>query len=353
MKKCLIAFAALSLLFACTPDNNNGNGNGNGNNGNNNNNGGDQQELQDEPPITGEVTEVTDYSVTLFNYAYLPLSAATAEVGVVYGKLSSFEDGKKAVSQLQSDYTFTVTITDLEPSTYYYYKAYVKKGTEMEYGVVRSFTTKEYQCPEGAVDLGIIITPKDGTPYKLYWAQANLCESGICANPEDYGDFYAWGEITPKSNYDWSTYKFGSPDPGPISKYNTLDIPVEVDNLTVLEPEDDAAHDKLDGKWRMPTFEEWTTLTEECTWVWTEDYSGTGVKGSLVIGPNGKDIFLPAAGFMDGTEHLSEGIYGLYWSSTLEKDHPEMALYLSIDEFGASRYPRERCTGFSVRPVTE
>lgn len=73
--------------------------------------------------------------------------------------------------------------------------------------------------PEEAVDLGIEMTREDGTTYKLYWAKSNLCETGLCANPEDYGDYYAWGETEPKSNYSWSTYKFGTNSSGPFSKY--------------------------------------------------------------------------------------------------------------------------------------
>ena len=53
------------------------------------------------------------------------------------------------------------------------------------------------KVPGGVVDMGIIMTREDGTTYKLYWAKSNLCESGLCANPEDYGDYYAWGETEP------------------------------------------------------------------------------------------------------------------------------------------------------------
>ena len=56
---------------------------------------------------------------------------------------------------------------------------------------------EEVSEPEVMVDLGIVMTRKDGTTYKLYWASSNLCEDGLCKNPQDYGDYYAWGEIEP------------------------------------------------------------------------------------------------------------------------------------------------------------
>ena len=59
------------------------------------------------------------------------------------------------------------------------------------------------KVPEEAVDLGIVMTREDGTTYRLYWAKSNLSENGLCTNPEDYGDYYAWGETV------WALIVFG------------------------------------------------------------------------------------------------------------------------------------------------
>ena len=201
--------------------------------------------------------------------------------------------------------------------------------------------------PAGAVDLGL----------SVLWATCNLGTSGFVSSPEEYGAYYAWGETTTKSNYAWSTYKFGTSSSGPFSKYNTQSYYGTVDNKTVLDPGDDVAHVKLGGNWRMPTDAEWTELRTKCTWTWTTNYNGTGVKGRIVTASNGNSIFLPAAGSRSDTNLYGAGSGGHYWSSSLCTDHPSTAWNLEF-----SSYPGDvsrnygdgsRCLGFSVRPVSE
>ena len=94
-----------------------------------------------------------------------------------------------------------------------------------------------------AVDLGL--------PSGLKWATMNVGAT----KPEEYGAYFAWGEMEPKSNYSGSTYKFelGTDSNGPFSKYVTNSSYGTVDNKTVLDPDDDAAHVNWGGNWRMPT----------------------------------------------------------------------------------------------------
>ena len=194
--------------------------------------------------------------------------------------------------------------------------------------------------PDGCVDLGLSVK----------WASCNLGAS----KPEEYGDYYAWGEIAPKENYSWSTYKFGTSWEGPFSKYNTSSSYGTVDNKTVLEPEDDVAHVKLGGKWRIPTDAEWTELRTKCTWTWTTNYNGTGVKGRIVTANNGNSIFLPAAGYQYDTCLGNARIYGFYWSSSLDLD---FYTFYAMCVFFKSEDVYRRCDyrhyGFSVRPVSE
>lgn len=204
--------------------------------------------------------------------------------------------------------------------------------------------------PVGSVDLGL----------SIYWAKSNLSTCGLCDNPEDYGDYYAWGETEPKSSYDWSTYKWSSNnfhDYHGLTKYNTMSNCGAVDNKTVLDPEDDAAHVKLGSKWRMPTYAEWTELNDNCTWTWTSDYNGTGVAGNIVtsnvIGYTDKSIFLPAAGAWYDTSY-AVGTYGYYWSSSLKTDQPNYAnLVMTGPGGGAIWVFGGRFIGLSVRPVSE
>ena len=199
-----------------------------------------------------------------------------------------------------------------------------------------------------AVDLGVVITREDGTTYNLYWAKSNLSRSGLCANPEDYGDYYAWGETVLKNDYTSHTYKYGAyPN---LIKYNTKDNSGTVDNRTVLDPEDDVAHVILGGKWRMPTIAEWEALIKQCSFTWA---TRNGVEGQLATGPNGNSIFLPAAGWRQDERLNYAGTTGEYWSSSL---HPNYQNYACGSYFSSGNVRRDmsaRCYGLSVRPVSE
>ena len=257
---------------------------------------------------------------------------------------------------------FSALVTGLDPENQYWYKAYVTLDGQTLYGAVKSFTTEKVPVPvpEGAVDLGILMTRSDGTTYNLYWAECNLCKDGFVSSPEEYGDYYAWGETDPKDNYTWSTYKFGNSSSGPFSKYNTNSSYGTVDNRTVLEtgPDgDDVASKLLGGKWRMPTDEEWTALRTNCKWTWTSNYNNTGIAGiivkSNVSGYTKKSIFLPAAGVRYVASLFYAGSDGVYWSSSLATDYPIYAWYVGFysDSVYGDRY--DRCYGLSVRPVSE
>ena len=346
MKKYLFALAALGLLFACTPENNGNNGGG--------------QNNQEELTVTGEVSEITENSATLTGRTNLPIAVGDAEVGIVYDEERYFKEGKKMVAtEAGENNQFTVTITGLNFSTTYYYRFFVRKGAAVKYDDEKSFTTKEPPCPEGAVDFGIVLTRSDGTKYKLFWAKTNLCESGLCAKPEDYGDYYAWGETATKLSYYWTSYKWGTGETA-LTKYNTNSSNGVPDNKTILDsgPEgDDVAAKKLSGKWRMPTEAEWDALCMYCALTWTPNYNGTGVAGRIVtrkIGGNqDNSIFLPAAGYRLGTELRSRGTLGFYWSSSLDTDVTPKARSIDFNLESICQEGNYRYNGYSVRPVSE
>ncbi len=316
---------------------------------------------------TGDALDITDCSATLTGYAYLPSESDDAEeyimyeVGIIYDTKQSFKDAKKGYANgLDGNKKFTVKVTGLTPLTTYYYKTYVKFDKTIHYGLVKSFETEEPPCPEGAVDLGIVITREDGSRYKLFWAKSNLSESGLCANPQDYGDYYAWGETKPKADYSWDSYKFRTSGDFYtniiFSKYNTKDSNGPVDNITELqrgenpnETVDDVARAKLGGKWRMPTDEEWMELLAFDN-EWTNI---NGKKGRLITGKNGNSIFLPAAGRMDDTNLYYDGSYGYYWSSSLDPDNPHSAWSFYVYSQSCYWTCYTRCTGLPVRPVSE
>ena len=193
--------------------------------------------------------------------------------------------------------------------------------------------------PDGCVDLGLSVC----------WASCNLG----AGKPEEYGDYYAWGETETKERYSWSTYKFGTDSSGPFFKYNTISSYGSVDNKTVLEPEDDVAHVNLGGKWRMPTDAEWTELRTKCTWTWVTNYNGSGINGRLVKATNGNSIFLPAAGRRYGATLNNVCSSGYYWSSSLYTVYSCDAWQVFFRSDDVGKYVDLRFYGLSVRPVSE
>ena len=171
--------------------------------------------------------------------------------------------------------------------------------------------------------------------------------------PEEFGEYYAWGETSSKDMYTWATYKHCRGDAKSFTKYNTLAARGVVDGKTTLEYEDDVAQCRLIGKWRIPTDAEWTELRdkENCEWTWTE---GDGVNGYTVTSlRNGASIFLPAAGFRQQADTTGVGFGGQYWSSTLCAASPYSAGYLYFISTNVRRYDNNRYFGRSIRPVMD
>ena len=184
---------------------------------------------------------------------------------------------------------------------------------------------EEPETPYEYVDLGLSVK----------WATCNVGAT----TPEEYGDYFAWGEVEPKTNYNLDTYKYY--DGSNFTKYTGSD-------KTVLDPEDDAATANWGGSWRMPTKAEQDELRNNCTWTWITQ---SGVNGYKVTGPNGNSIFLPAAGYLRGGALLSAGSYVDYWSSSLYTGSPSFAYYVGFNSVYVDWYYNGRCFGFAVRPV--
>ena len=188
-----------------------------------------------------------------------------------------------------------------------------------------------------AVDLGL--------PSGTLWADRNV---GADA-PEAYGDYFAWGEVTPKTEYNWSTYKWCTGSWSTQTKYCIDSYYGTVDGKTVLDLEDDAAYVNMGAEWRMPTKSEQDELCNNCTWTWTTQ---NGVYGRKVTGPNGNSIFLPAAGYRVNGGLDDAGSHGYYWSSSLYESCSYRAYYLLY--YGSGNYHwygSDRYYGQSVRAV--
>lgn len=185
------------------------------------------------------------------------------------------------------------------------------------------------------VDLGLSVK----------WASCNVGAS----TPSESGDYFAWGETSPKSYYDWDNYKWYDNNGKALTKYNSINERGTVDNKKGLDLSDDAANVIWGGQWRIPTWEEWEELLKGCRWKWT---SLDGVKGYVVTSKkNGNSIFLPAVGYYEESSVHRNKSLGRYWSSSVYVGYPSSAQFLLINMTSKKNDTNNRCYGLSVRPV--
>ena len=177
---------------------------------------------------------------------------------------------------------------------------------------------KVHQC----VDLGL--------PSGTLWATCNVGAQ----SPEQFGNYYAWGETRTKRAYTKENYRFKT-------------------RRQTLRRWNDVARRRWRGHWRMPTADEWQELIDSCSWRWLPMWGETGkVNGYIITGPNGQHIFIPAAGDIDGTTHYGIDTYGDYWSSSSSEEKPDQAQGMIFYSDGGIRvYTWERYAGHTVRPV--
>ena len=202
-----------------------------------------------------------------------------------------------------------------------------------EFGIITE-SDDEAIIIRGAVDLGLSVK----------WATCNVGAE----KPEDQGQYYAWGETDEKTDYSWGTYKWCNGSDVTLTKYNSDSNYGIVDNKTMIDLEDDVAHVKWGGDWRMPTQEEFLEL-KSCTWIWT---TVNGVNGYLVTskktGYTKRCIFIPASGYYSDSSLSDFGALGFYWTNYVHSRQP------TCFRFGPSfrqLYGVYRCRGYSVRPV--
>ncbi len=178
-----------------------------------------------------------------------------------------------------------------------------------------------------------------GLPSGTLWATCNIGAN----KPEEYGDYFAWGETTPKDTYSWKTYKWCEDgNQYATTKYDTWDGRLE------LEPEDDAANVNWGSSWRMPSSEQIEELINSCTWQWT---SLNGVNGNLGTAPNGNTIFLPAAGRCYKSSFFHQESSGYSWSRTLSSTFDWYANYLYSSSGLLGNSGTDRYYGLTIRAV--
>ncbi len=215
---------------------------------------------------------------------------------------------------------FTSSIAELSSLKTYYVRAYATNAYGTTYGEQQTFRTMDRV--HEYVDLGLSVK----------WATCNVGAS----SPEGYGNYYAWGETTTKSEYTSNN----------SVTYGNSSIDSIAGNAQY-----DAARANWGGSWRLPTKAEIQELFDNCTHKWTTQ---NGVKGRLFTSKkNGNSIFLPAAGYRYGSSLDYAGERGYYWSATPYESYGYDAYYLFFYSGSADVRGWYRYLGRSVRPVSE
>lgn len=225
--------------------------------------------------------------------------------------------------------------------------------------------------------------PTTNESYGYSWVDLGLSVKWATCNvgansPEEYGNYYAWGENSTKSNYTWSNYL--SSKGGTITDWNEcgtnkdpLKYYVYPYETSIASTSNDVANRLWKGEWRMPTFEEQTELRKNCYWQWTNNYKGTKKAGYIIYKVKDEadrgiysysyttptstytltdtHIFLPASGYRIGTELYSDGYVGRYWSSNPTTGSAADAFTLSFDSSLVLWLSYFRNNGFTIRPV--
>ena len=186
-----------------------------------------------------------------------------------------------------------------------------------------------------------------GLPSGTLWATTNVGAD----SPEAYGDYFAWGETKPQASNKYNSESYKYFNGYKVAKYNNNVEYGKIDNLTVLQPDDDAATANWGGAWRMPTAEELNELYDNCI---NKTAMQNGIYGQRFTAQNGNSIFLPSAGYRSDGELIRTGSHGCYWSSSLCGPRLACDLIFMTGPFTSSADPRncsDRDRGFTVRPV--
>ena len=288
--------------------------------------------------VTAEVSEITANSAVCGGEVTNDGGAEVIERGICWGTNANPTLNDNHVAAGIGTGAFTAMMESLEANTIYHVCAYATNEAGTAYGLDREFTTLSGGGGSGDheyVDLGL--------PSGLLWATCNVGAN----SPEECGDYFAWGETRPKDYYEWSTYQYCMGSCTTLTKYcyqSSYGYNGFTDNLTTLQPGDDAATANWGGGWRMPSHEDWVELYDNTSHTW--------VNGMLFTASNGNNLFLPAAGSRWEDNHYDLGMDGAYWSSSLYTGYPyDGAWYFDCSSIYCGVSNINRDCGFPVRPV--
>ena len=221
---------------------------------------------------------------------------------------------------------FVSDIAVLTENTTYYMRAYATSAHGTAYGEEKCFTTLKVEIGGDIngyewVDLGL--------PSGLKWSIHNIGASVS----EEYGNYYAWGEIETKTEY---------------TVENSVTHGVHMSDISG-DSEHDAARANWGSTWRLPTKADHEEIIEYCTWIWLKH---NDVWGYRIIGTNGNYIFIPASGYLRGTSVYGDGECAGYWNSK-PSDDKSKSLSLGINSSIKQLFSSDRYAGQTIRPVSD
>ena len=261
------------------------------------------------------------------------------EMGVCYstnpnptinGTKSVFTDGLGA---------YGTKLGNLQDGTTYYIRAYAINEYGVGYGeeIVVTTSTRLFENGYEYVDLGLSVK----------WATCNLGAE----QPWEYGDSYAWGEVTTKSSYTQDNYKYGNGSK--VTKYcknYSNGYQNFTDGKNMLEIIDDAAYQTKGNAWRIPTYAEIQELISSCTWTYTTLNGRKGYKvTSNKLGFTNNSIFLPGCGIKGQAASTA----GYYWSNENQLGNTDatLARCLHFTQSVVETNNYKRHYGLNIRPV--
>ena len=280
--------------------------------------------------VQGDATYTAEFEVTPIQ----TIAVAVADGQSSWGTVSGGGDYPK-------DQVVSISAT---PNAGYRFVRWYDGNTENPRSITvvddATYTVEFEEIPVTWVDLGL--------PSELLWAASNLGAD----NPEEYGDYYAWGETTPKQSYSWGSYGFCRGTSTTFTKYcqnPTQGYGGYTDNLTTLQPEDDAAIVILGGGARIPTPAEWQELIRNTT---RANDTVNGVVGCRFTSRvNGNSIFIPYSGYKSNASTSYSGSQAYLWSASLVESSTSSARGASITNLSSDVSGRGRQMGQPIRAV--
>ena len=264
-----------------------------------------------------------ELDVTADNNAKIEVESAS---GISYVVLLPNDKNETMIKHKKSDKTYAYTFHNGVKGNKVYYRTATNDKVALKWEEIEEDEQPETPETPNAngyeyVDLGL--------PSGLLWATCNVGAT----SPEEYGNYYAWGEVNTKDTY---------------TEANSLTYDKTMNDISG-NAQYDAAAANWGGDWRMPTVAEMWELIDNCTWTWTTQNGVNGCKVTSKV--NSNYIFLPAAGYRFGSSLDIAGTVGFYWTSTPDESYSDGAYFIS---FGSGYHyvnVSTRDNGQSVRPV--